>query len=179
MYATDDESAESGRTASSAERDGSTGPKDVLPVQAVTQDSIESAGQSDPVGMPVREVDTTRDESPAKPDTLRKADVPAPVVTPAGQSATSATSADSISTPTGVTPATPATTPAKNVPDNVPAKNVPATPSKNTKQPSVPAPKPKVTPKKESVPAPKVVPITPQTPSLPDYPLGSEGDEDD
>ena len=188
MYATDDESTESGRTASSAEKDGSTVQKDVLPVQAVTQDSIESAGQSDPAGMPVRELDTTRDESPAKQDTLRKADVPAPVVTPAGQSATPATStekatpatsADSISTPTGVTPATPATTPAKNVPDNVPAKNVPVTPSKTTKQPSVPAPKPKVTPKKEPVPAPKVVPITPQTPSLPDYPLGSEGDEDD
>lgn len=52
--------------------------------------------------------------------------------------------------------------------------------SKKTPQPVVPKPKAKTEPKKQPVPQPKTKTVTPvTTPKLPDYPLGSEGDEDD
>ncbi|WP_300504074.1 tetratricopeptide repeat protein [uncultured Duncaniella sp.] len=51
---------------------------------------------------------------------------------------------------------------------------------KKTPQPVVPKPKAKTEPKKQPVPQPKTKTVTPvTTPKLPDYPLGSEGDEDD
>ncbi|MDE6813317.1 MAG: hypothetical protein K2J28_05735, partial [Duncaniella sp.] len=53
-------------------------------------------------------------------------------------------------------------------------------PTKKPAQPSVPKPQPKAVPAKKTVPKPKAKPNIPvTTPKLPDYPLGSEGDEDD
>lgn len=66
-------------------------------------------------------------------------------------------------------------------PSTQPAPKPSTQPSpKKTPQPVVPKPKAKTEPKKQPVPQPKTKTVTPlTTPKLPDYPLGSEGDEDD
>lgn len=117
--------------------------------------------------------------SPAKmnqPDSLNlpKAVVTLPSDTTAIQPATPVpnTSAQPEAKPSVNPEAKPSTQPAPK------SSTQPA--SKKTPQPVVPKPKVKTEPKKQPVPQPKTKTVTPvTTPKLPDYPLGSEGDEDD
>lgn len=79
-------------------------------------------------------------------------------------------------------PAKPSAVPADTVKPAVPGDTVkPAVaPVKKPAQPAVPKPQPKAAPAKKPVPKPKAKPTLPATtPKLPDYPIGSEGDEDD
>ncbi|MCM1076300.1 MAG: tetratricopeptide repeat protein [Bacteroides sp.] len=80
--------------------------------------------------------------------------------------------------PAALTPSvTPVTVPADTIANpkqaQKPAVRKPA-------QPPVPKPQPKVTPKKPPVPKPQPKPqVNPSAPKFPDYPIGSEGDDDD
>lgn len=101
-------------------------------------------------------------------------DIPVPVIET--KPATESVNTDSVTT--NVTAPKPSAVPTikgdslKNAPDTL--KTTTPRPVVKPTQPSVPKPKAKKQPQKPAVPKPQ-----PTKPKLPDYPLGSEGDEDD
>lgn len=131
-------------------------------VQSAPDKSTEPAG---PVAAP--------EQTPAEPETKAE---PKPEAKPEPE-----TKAEPETSPEVKPEAKPEPAPAVK-PETVPAakqeeqkaKEAPRTPAK-PKQPAVPKPKPKTPVKPKPVPKPQP---KPQTPKLPDYPIGSEGDED-
>ena len=160
---------------------GEDSEEDTEPSAPVNADSVTAPAKS---AIPIKADYVT---APAKSTAPVKADS---VTTPAKSAVP--VKADSVTAPTKsavpvkadsvASPAKLSSAPSDTVKPVVPADTVkPAVaPTKKPAQPSVPKPQPKAVPAKKTVPKPKAKPNIPvTTPKLPDYPLGSEGDEDD